>query len=107
MNIDTRWRRACCWSGGLRAVAASAIQTHGHEPTREAAMAAFAKSWRGRSNRREKSNDQRRSDRKVRSGHVEAPRPKGRKLEGRQKDLAADIVVALEALGLWKETSPT
>ena len=28
--------------------------------------------------------------------------------QGRQKDLAADIVVvALEALGLWKETSPT
>ena len=28
--------------------------THGYEPSREAAMAAFAKSWRGRSNRREK-----------------------------------------------------
>ena len=27
--------------------------------------------------------------------------------QGRQKDLAADIVVALEALGLWRETSPT
>jgi hypothetical protein len=48
------------------------------------------------------------SDRKVRSGHVEAPWPKGENWkQGRQKDLAADIaVVALEALGL-KETSPT
>jgi len=27
---------------------------HGYKVTREAAMAAFAKSWRGRSNRREK-----------------------------------------------------
>src|SRR5262245_63163629 len=84
------------------------VTTHAYAATREAAMAAFAKSWRGRSNGREKqmTRDERS---KSALGPCEAPWPKGENWkQGRQKDLAADIVVvALEALGLWKETSPT
>jgi hypothetical protein len=72
-------------------------------------MAAFAKSWRGRSKtagRNQMSRDE--AIEKCARGML---RRLGQREEnwkqGRQKDLAADIVVALEALGLWKETSPT
>ena len=72
-------------------------------------MAAFAKSWRGRSNRREKQMTRDERSKSALGPGGGAPWPKGENWkQGRQKDLAAVIVVvALDALGLWKETSPT
>jgi len=72
-------------------------------------MAAVAKSWRAALKPQGETNDQRRAIEKCARAML---RRLGQREEnwkqGRQKDLAADIVVvALEALGLWKETSPT
>jgi hypothetical protein len=71
-------------------------------------MAALAESWRGALKPQVETNDHRRAIEKCARAML---RRLGQREEnwkqGRQKDLTADVVVALEVLGLWKETSPT
>jgi hypothetical protein len=72
-------------------------------------MAAVAKSWRAAL--KPQGEQMTRDERSKKCARAMLRRLGQRReiwKQGRQKDLAADIVVvALEALGLWKETSPT